>query len=159
MHSAEPELVWRGRVHLGDEPGVYGDACYSGLSVDLPVTLERTASSSGPQTTALEVITEDVQTFSGYPGHLISVVLYEPTPGSPDHFHEVVLASKRLTSADHNRVQVKIDLTDRSSPARVSVRVHVDTEVPPGLYDDFVVTRLNNRSSGYAWVASVGFTS
>jgi hypothetical protein len=35
----------------------------------------------------------------------------------------------------------------------------VDTEVPPGLYDDFVVTRLLNRSVDFTFVASFGFSA
>lgn len=51
-HSAQPELVRQGRIHLGDEPGVYGDASYSGLAVDIPLTLQKT-DPTGPDTTAL----------------------------------------------------------------------------------------------------------
>ncbi|CAM5634712.1 hypothetical protein [Streptomyces fumanus] len=156
MLSPKPELVWQGRVHLGDEPGVYGDSCYSGLAVDIPLTLLKT-DPGGADTTTLQIVTEDVETFAGYPGHLITVVLYEPEPSQPLHFREVELASTRLTSADDNRVNVSINLANRPSPARVSVRVRVDTEVPAGLYDDFVVTRLSNKSSNYTWVASLGF--
>ncbi|MGP4003090.1 hypothetical protein [Streptomyces sp. 8N706] len=158
MRSTQSELVWQGRVHLGDEPGVYGDACYSGLAMDIPLTLLKT-DTGGPDTTTLQVVTEHVETFTGYPGHLITVILYEPEPSQPHHFKEVELASTRLTSADQNHVNIEIDLANRPSPARVSVRIQADTAVPPALYDDFVVTRLSNRSPNYVWVASLGFNA
>jgi hypothetical protein len=158
MLSGKPELIWQGRVQLGDEPGVYGDASYSGLTVDLPLTLRKT-DPTGPDTTVLEVVTEGVETYGAYPGHLVTVVLFEAVPHQPYHFREVALATARLTSADHDRLRVPLDLANRDLPARVSVRVHVDTEVPPGLYDDFVVRELLNKSPDYVFVASLGFSA
>ncbi|MEU4805359.1 hypothetical protein [Actinosynnema sp. NPDC023587] len=156
MLSPNPELVWQGRVHLGDEPGVFGDAGYSGLTVEFPVTLAK-LDPTGPDTTALVVETENVETFTGYPGHVLTATLYEEDPGRPDHFVPTVLATGSLTGADGNRKELAIDLAGKASPAFVGVRVRVDTEVPPGLYDDFVVVRLSNGSAGTAFVASLGF--
>jgi hypothetical protein len=158
MLSAQPELVWQGRIHLGDEPGVYGDAAYSGIALEFPLTLQKT-DSAGPDTTTLVLRTQDVQTFAGYPGHLITVTAYQPDPGDPTHATETVLATERLTSADNNRKDVAVNLAGIVSPVFVSVRVRVDTEVPPGLYDDFVVTRLLNRSVDFTFVASFGFSA
>ncbi|MGH3926256.1 MAG: hypothetical protein ACRDTT_25895, partial [Pseudonocardiaceae bacterium] len=114
---------------------------------------------AGPNTTTLVLRTQDVQTFAGYPGHLITVTAYQPDPGDPTHATETVLTTERLTSADNNRKEVSVDLAGIASPAFVSFRVRVDTEVPPGLYDDFVVTRLLNRSVNFTFVASFGFSA
>lgn len=157
MHSAQPELVWQGRIHLGDEPGVYGDASYSGLAVEIPLTLQKT-DPTGPDTTKLQVVTEDVETYTGYPGHRVSAVLYEPDQSQPNHYNEVVLATTRLTSSDNNQVSLSVNLANQSLPARVSIRVQVDTEVPPGLYDDFILRKLMNTSQNYVFVAALGFT-
>jgi hypothetical protein len=156
--SPQPELVWRGRIHLGDEPGVYADACYAGLSTELPLTLQKT-DPTGPDTTTLVVETQDVQTFSGYPGHLVTATLYAPQPADPRHYQETVLATTRLTAADNNSKAINVNVAGRTGPIFVSVRIRIDTEVPPGLYDDFVVTRLLNRSPGFTFVASLGFNS
>ncbi|MGH4014655.1 MAG: hypothetical protein ACRDSL_12165 [Pseudonocardiaceae bacterium] len=158
MLSVQPELVWEGRIHLGDEPGVYGDAAYPGIALEFPLTLRKT-DPAGPNTTTLVLRTQDVQTFAGYPGHLITVTAYQPDPGDPTHATETVLTTERLTSADNNRKEVSVDLAGIASPAFVSFRVRVDTEVPPGLYDDFVVTRLLNRSVNFTFVASFGFSA
>ncbi|GAA1349906.1 hypothetical protein [Saccharothrix algeriensis] len=155
MLSPKAELIWQGRLHLGDEPGVFGDAAYSGLAAELPVTLEK-LDPAGPDTTTLVVETLNVETFGGYNGHLITVTLYEPSD-EPDRFTETVLETERLTGADGNRKEIALDLAGRRSPAFVSVRVRVDTGVPPGLYDDFLLVRLSNRSAEHSFVASLGF--
>ncbi|MFD7239018.1 hypothetical protein ACFWAT_27410 [Streptomyces syringium] len=156
MRSPKPELIWQGRVHLGDEPGLYGDAHYSGLSAEVPLTLER-ADPQGQDSTALVVVTEGLETFTGYPGHLITVTAYLPDPARPYHSVETVLATARMTSADQNRKEIPLALAGIPSPLFLSVRARVDTEVPPGLYDDFVLTRILNASHNFAFVASLGF--
>ncbi|MGH3939898.1 MAG: hypothetical protein ACRDTG_14960 [Pseudonocardiaceae bacterium] len=55
--------------------------------------------------------------------------------------------------------EITLDLAGNSSPTFVSVRVRLDTEVPPGLYDDFVITGLLNKSASFTFVASLGFRS
>jgi hypothetical protein len=156
MLSSKPELIWQGRMHLGDEPGVFGDAHYSGLATEIPITLEK-ISPQGSNRTTLVVTARNVATFAGYPGHLITVTAYLPSAGQPDHFTERVLATARLAGADQNRKEIPINLTNLPSTIFASVRVRVDTEVPPGLYDDFVLTQLLNRSENFAVVASLGF--
>jgi|SRR4051794_11248525 len=156
MLTVQPELIWRGRIHMGDEPGIYGDAFYSGLVAELPVTLQKT-DPSGPDSTILEVRTEDVQTFGGYPGHLVKVRLHKEDPANPLHYIVTDLTTERLTTADNNRQQLTVNLAGAPSPAFVSVQISVDIEVPPGLYDDFVWTRLINRSANFVFVASLGF--
>jgi hypothetical protein len=158
MLSPQPELIWQGRLHLGDEAGVFGDAAYSGLSTEMPVTLRKT-DSAGPDTTTLVVDTENVETFAGYPGHLITVTLYEEDPTRPDHFLETVLATERLTGTDNNHQEITINLAGKPSPMFLSVRIRIDTEVPPGLYDDFVFVRLANRSQNFTFVAALGFNT
>ena len=39
MKNPKDELIWQGRIHLGDEPGVYGDASYSGLCTERPIAV------------------------------------------------------------------------------------------------------------------------
>ena len=158
MLSQQSELIWQGRIHLGDEAGVFGDAAYSGLATELPVTLQK-VDPAGPDATTLIVETENVETFAGYPGHVITVTLYQEDPGQPNHFVETVLATERLTSADNNRKEITVNLAGKPSPIFVSTRIRIDTEVPPGLYDDFVFIRLSNQSENITFVASLGFTA
>ncbi len=101
--------------------------------------------------------TQNVETFSGYPGHPITVTLYKEDPSQQSNFIKIPLATERLTSADNNRQDITINLANKASPMFVSVRIRIDTEVPPGLYDDFVVTRPLNKSHNFTFVASLGF--
>lgn len=158
MVGPEPELIWSGRQHLGDEPGIFGDAGYSGIALEFPITLRKT-DPAAVDTTTLILDTGEVQTFTGYPGHDITVTAYTADPADPTHFVETVLAAEKLTTADSNHKELSISLAGMPSPVFVSVRVRVDTQVPPGLYDDFVVTRLSNRAENFAFVASFGFSA
>src|ERR671916_1030324 len=115
MLSVQPELVWEGRVHLGDEPGVYGDAAYSGIALEFPLTLRKT-DPAGPDTTTLVLLTQDVQTFAGYPGHLITVTAYQPFPHDPGHALKTPLTTVTLRSADNNRKEAPINLACLTSP-------------------------------------------
>lgn len=156
MLGQEPEFIWQGRIHIGDEPGVFGDAFYAGLCAELPITLER-ISTAGPDVTTLILETQGVRTFTGYPGHVVTVTLYEPDVAEPLHWNERVLEEVPLTTADNDRKEIDLDLDSLSPPHYLSIRIRIDTDVQPGLYDDFVVTRLANRSEDFKFVASFGF--
>lgn len=152
MKNSAAELVWQGQLALGDEPGVYGGAAFSGLAVELPVTLT-SAGEAGTDSTTFVISTRDVRTYEPYRGHLVTVTLYEEGAST-------VLGTERIAGDgkhDHVDTKVKVDLTDRAFPAFVGVRIAVDTTVPPGLYDDFVVTELRNTSPKQAIAASLGF--
>lgn len=41
MSNQQSELICAGRIHLDDEPGVYGDAAYTGLATEFPITLTK----------------------------------------------------------------------------------------------------------------------
>lgn len=156
--NQESEFVWQGRIHIGDEPGVYGDAHYSGLCVELPMTVFR-GDPERPGDTPFTIIldTEDVQTFKDYPGHEIIVTAFEPDPKKPYHSVERELARDRLTLADNNHKEITIKPGAAAMPLFIGVRLRVDTTVNPGLYDEFVLTRLSFLSEGSAHYASFGF--
>lgn len=69
VNSSHQELVWKGRLHLGDEPGIYGDAAYAGTGVDLPVTLYPLAADVSGADVTIVVEAEHVKTYDGYAGH------------------------------------------------------------------------------------------
>ena len=156
--STQGELVWQGRLQLGDEPGVFGDAAYTGLSSEIPITVQR-SDPNNPSSTTFKLVLEtaDVQTFSGYPGHLIEVIQYLPDPAQPFHSIQQTIAQARLTSADNNRKEVAVLVGTSAGPFRLSVRLRCDTSVNPGLYDDFVWRRLKLLAENFAFFASLGF--
>lgn len=67
MKNPQSEMIWKGRLQLGDEPGVYGDASYSGLGCQLPATLTKFAAAGSADDITFQVGTTDVQIFDPYP--------------------------------------------------------------------------------------------
>jgi hypothetical protein len=55
--------------------------------------------------------------------------------------------------------EIDLDLEGQPTSIFIGVRVQVDTSVPHGLYDDFVVTQLWNKSDNYNVVAALGFNA
>ncbi len=76
MKNRQDELIWQERIHIGDEPGVNGDASYSGLCAELLVTIRPFPGGSGEDITFI-LEAEDVHVFSGYAGHAVSIIGYE----------------------------------------------------------------------------------
>ena len=154
MERARPQFVWRGRLHLGDEPGVYGDAQYVGLGCDLPLTV-REFEENPPDTATFVLVAEGVGVREGYVGHSVQVVAYEQTD-KLNHYRERVIGEVRLLQGE---TEVEVDpsaVTLRpNAPRYLSIRVRLDTSVPPALYDDLVLTGLSLRSTKY--YVSFGF--
>ncbi|KKC05223.1 hypothetical protein [Mycobacterium nebraskense] len=153
MRIPTSEFIWQGRLHLGDEPGVFGDATYVGLAVELPLTLTKTASIS---TADLTIRAENVQVIPPYPGHVVTVVSYEDGQAK-------VVGNAQIGAQPDNQpgvdTKVALDLSTVPFPAFVGVRIHVDTTVPPGLYDDFVIAGLRLNSSDNSVIGQLGFRS
>jgi hypothetical protein len=132
--SKVSDLVWRGRIQLGDEPGIYSDAQYGGLCLDLPVEL---FPYDGQNSANLEITVEasEVKIYQGYKGHPVAVFgLYEHSPGK---WSRKLLAESELGNSGKATLQIKGD-----APRYICVRVQSNSELPPGLYDEVVVERL-----------------
>ena len=153
------ELIWQGRLHLGDEPGVYGDATYTGIGCELPITLRRFNPQAAEDAT-LFLRTEHVAVYQGYPGHRVTVTAYEES-STAHHWQERVLVDDiRIT--DENPVAVTLPLSqqpDRPENVFLSVRIRADTTVAPGLYDDFLIVSLSLESGPHGYYAIFGFDS
>ena len=149
----EQELIWQGRLHIGDEPGAYGDANYTGLCVELPFTIMKN-DSGDPDEVKISIETEDVNTFQGYPGHEVALIIF--VPGTDNTWREVV-ASKTILYGSENHAELSADLSGIEMPLFAAVRIKVDRSVPAGLYDDFIVKKLLMRSFGNKYYTSFGF--
>lgn len=155
--NPQSEFIWRGRLHIGDEPGVHGDAAYVGLCCELPITLFRSRRGTDDVEFTLIINTEDVTTYNPYPGHEIIVIAYEPASDGGFQFKERELGRTRLLSADDNRKEIAVKSGTGAGPLFASVRLRVDTSVPPGLYDDFLWTGLFLSAPEHALYAAFGF--
>ncbi len=150
--SVRGEFVWRGRVHLGDEPGIYGDAAYSGLSMQLPIELLPFPPSGGEGRLHVFVEAEEVRVYGPEHGH--HVVLLAHRPGASDTAPWTVepLGGTRLGSGKPSKADL---ILEGQIPRYLSVQVSIDTTIPPGLYGDIVVTSVSLRSATH--YASFGF--
>jgi hypothetical protein len=131
-------LVWQGRLHFGDEPGVYGDAHYVGLASEWPLTLHKfdPASPAGGIVT-FRLQADDVKVFAPSAGHLVTVMRSEPDPvaGNPFHWKRTAVP---IVGSNHLAVDVlEFDLALPADAATVylGLRLEVDTSVAPGLLD------------------------
>jgi hypothetical protein len=148
------EKIWTGRVHLGDDPGIYGNAQYVGFSVAFPVQLQpfdETAAAPPPDVTFL-VAASDVSVMTGYPGHKVSIVGYSPT-STPHEWAATELAFGRINSSFAGELVIQVSAA--TLPEYLSVHVEIDATVAPGLYDDFLLTRISLQSTTH--YASFGF--
>lgn len=147
--TTQTELIWAGRIHLGDNPGVYGDAAYAGLCTEFPITL--TKFSDAQDDIELLLSTAEVQVYDPYPGHKVTLIGYRNIAVSdPPRWEEVELAAERIKENT-----TKLCLVNTNNIKFFSVRVRIDTSVAPGLYDEFVLLRLSLKSTTH--YASLGF--
>jgi hypothetical protein len=152
MKNPKDELIWKGQLHIGDEPGVYGVAHYVGLCTEFPLTI-RPFDPTNPKTDVTFLLeSEDVSTYTGYPGHAVSLIAYEPT--GPNKWKQVLLGSWLLTQSQS---PLQMSVPDLKGHQYFSLQVRVDTTVQPGLYNDFLLTRLALQSTTH--YASFGFGS
>ncbi len=154
MDDPAAELLWRGRLHLGDGPGVYGDASYVGIGVELPVTIRRFPDAHPDTDVNLVVEAEGVQAYGDLRGPVLAVARYLPDEAT-GHWREHGLVEYRLTG-ETTMIAVNLGAPGPDDqPAHLGVRLRVDTEAPPGLYADFVLVALRLRSTTH--YASLGF--
>src|SRR5580693_10073685 len=139
-------FIWEGIIHMGDEPGIYGNAHYSGLSMEFPLTVRNFNHSSPPSDIIkLEIDTEDVNVFLGYLGHLIVIRLYtpDPQPGKPNKWKETIIKNTDRILNGATKTVIDIPVSGSPDPIYISITIQIDTDVKPGLYDDFLFTGLS----------------
>jgi hypothetical protein len=151
MKNPQDELVWQGRIHIGDEPGVYGDAAYSGLCAEFPMTVRPFDPTSTNEDITIVLEADNVHVFAGYAGHQVVVIGYEPdATAGPYKWKQVPLLTTVMTA---NHTEIK--LPSLGGHKFVSTQLRVDTTVAAGLYNDFVWEQVLLRSTTH--YAVVGF--
>jgi len=145
-------LIWQGRLHVGDEPGAYGDAIYVGLSLELPIeVIAFKDKSASKDEVILTLNAEGIEPDRGYPGHKVTVVSYgQNYADRRERSKPKKLAEARLDIKSHGELVLKIS---GEVPRYLAIRIEVDLEVEPGLYLETVITRLSlSSSSHYAYL-------
>lgn len=152
VQDTSTEMVWKGRLHIGDEPGMYGDAEYSGLAVELPLILTDYAGGGTPAEVTFDLTAEDASSFGApYPEHKLTVSALTQVAGSNPPVWGKKIIVEAVLDADTVSIQARIEPSVR----HVTVRVAADVTVSPRFYDDFVLTGLSLRSSTH--YADFGF--
>lgn len=156
MVAATSIFIWEGKVQLGDEPGIYGNAAYSGLAVKFPITLNNIDQTTPKDdVVTLEIATSDVTVYGGYPGHKVTVFGYIENPAGSYHWAETALADIRLTAG--NSISIDVTIPKTRKPTYIALSIEVDTTVAPGYYDDFLVTGIKYHTQQSALYAKFGF--
>lgn len=148
MGESEAEDIWSGRLHLGDSPGVYGDATYVGLMASLPVELTPFTGGISASSVAFVIYADGVSNPASERGHAVSAVGFERT--DDDSWHEVPLGDPVYLNGPSVTLTIDGDI-----PRYVALKVTLNTAPAPGLYDDLILTKLQLVSTSH--YADFGF--
>jgi hypothetical protein len=132
------DLLWRGRIQLGDEPGIYGDVQYAGFCIEFPIELHSFNSNSSGNVKFI-VEAKEVKVYEGYSGHQVTVFSYKRDTINKNKWNKYEVIKKRLTNKNKGRLELPIS---GIIPLYTSLRIEVDSELPPGLIDEFIVHRI-----------------
>lgn len=133
-------LIWSGALNMGDTPGVFMDAQFVGLLLQIPVTVTFLPSGSGP--VELLLMTTEVEILEGKkhpvywdwsPGTPLPTPIgyvddADPVPGKPEYH------------------SLSIDRA-AASPGRHWITIQVNPSIPVGLRDDFVLKRVEAHNT------------
>lgn len=146
MEKAHPYyLVWAGHLNMGDTPGVFTDAQFVGLLLQIPVTITFTQGGDA----AFLLVTTDVEIFGGkthpvywdwapgtaFPTPVGYIDDTDPIPGRRE-CHRLTVPAAAATKGPH------------------TITVHVNPAVSEGMRDDFVLRRIE---AGDAIGAKIGW--
>lgn len=155
MKSEKYEFIWSGKVHLGDEPGIYGNAQYSGLYVENPITIKTLTLPQSEEVT-ITVSAKDVKTYAPYKGHKITIYRLNATKEDPLKWEKKIITTSRTTKSGSINIKFPFEALN-SKKNYVSIAIEIDTEVAAGLYDDFLITEISFNVPNYKYYVPFGF--
>jgi hypothetical protein len=133
-------LVWTGSLNLGDTPGVFTDAQFAGLLLQIPITI--TYLPEGEDPIYLLLMTTEVEIFNDkkHP------VFWDWLPGSPlpapvgfvDDI-DIIPGQPEFHLLTVPRGSASVD--------RHWITIQVNPEISAGLRDDFVLKRIEAHES------------
>lgn len=128
--------IWTGALNLGDTPGVFTDATFTGLILQLPVTITYLAGDAKEPIRVLLETTE-VEIFDGkkHP------VLWDWTPGEPLSRPVGYINDEQLAPGEPEFHYLELT-TNEAKPGKHTLTILVNPEVAAGLKDDFILKRI-----------------
>jgi hypothetical protein len=128
-------IIWTGALHLGDTPGVFMDAQYAGLLVQIPITI--TFAPAGTNPAILKLTTTEVEIFN-LKKHSI---YWDWIPGSPFSTPVGFIDDVDQTTGTPETHQITVP-NNLATVGKHSITIQINPETDAGLRDDFVLRRL-----------------
>jgi hypothetical protein len=134
----ERKPLWEGTVHLGDNAAQFASVLSAGMSLQIPCKLDSEKKGK------LLITTRDIQTLAG-DGHYAELVAYYQDDDGParEYLVEAFRLKENSNNADQN---FSFDFEPLKNlyakPAFYAVRIKVDTQIKYGLWDDFLLKRI-----------------
>ncbi|MDZ8035863.1 hypothetical protein [Nostoc sp. DedSLP04] len=141
MSSSYPYyIVWTGALHLGDTPGVFMDAQYAGLLVQIPITVTFVSERTDP--IVFVVTTTEVEIFDNkkHP------IYWDWTPGTPLPTPVGYIDDQDLITGQPEKHLLSIP-QNSAAIGKHWITIQVNPETAAGLRDDFVLRRLEAHES------------
>ena len=134
--NATPKALWKGAIHLGDNPEAFSDVTSAGMGMEVPYK------SDFAVTQKIRVKVGDIQTLSG-DGHFVEIIAHYEKDGS----QEVSAEAFRLKDETGAEREFKFEFVPTSKlqrePTYYSIKIRVDTGIPFSLWDDFLVKGIS----------------
>jgi hypothetical protein len=128
-------LMWTGSLNMGDTPGVFNDAEFAGILLQLPVQITFV---SDPKASAqILLMTTEVEIFSGK-SHS---VYWDWKPGTPLPTPVGFIDDAEIIPGKREFHLLTIPASS-ATVGKHSITIHVNPEVSEGMRDDFVLKRM-----------------
>lgn len=133
-------ILWTGALHLGDTPGVFMDAQYAGLLIQVPVTV--TFVPEGTDPIVFVVTTTEVEIFDNkkHP------IYWDWTLGTPFPIPVGYVDDQDLITGQPEKHLLSVP-HDSAAVGKHWITIQVNQETAVGLRDDFVLRRLEAHES------------
>ncbi|HYV38735.1 MAG TPA: hypothetical protein VE988_23825 [Gemmataceae bacterium] len=136
QEKQKPAPIWKGEIHLGDNPEAYDKITSAGMCMQVPFKAD------AAKKIRIVITAADVETLAG-DGHYAEIVGHYQDGKKTSETIAKVFRIKDDSGQEKDFVfefSAKTDL--KTAPAYFSVRIKVDTSIPFGLWDDFVVKQI-----------------
>ena len=128
-------IIWTGALNLGDTPGVFMDAQYAGLIVQIPVTITFAPVDPNPAVFILTTTEVEIYNQKKHP------IYWDWTPGSPFSTPVGYIDDTDGTTGTSEKHQISVPY-NLASVGKHSITVQVNPATDAGMRDDFVLRRL-----------------
>jgi hypothetical protein len=145
MTNPNSILIWQGNIHLYGKPGIYGNTNYTWLFLGYPVNISNIDNQN-----LLDALWKSLPVRSIFslltPGHGTVVKSYEPDPVPENsyQFRKAILKDNNFFLYKANNASIGKPIHGINGTTYISMAIQIETGIKSGLYDDFIISGLNN---------------